>query len=687
MRLRRVLSVAASAALAVLAPASAASDQPRPAVLILSVPALRADDMRSSALPTLQRLASNAAAGWINTRTFSDRSAGDDPLASAYLTIGSGARAASAALMGGTVNTDVSVIRDYNRRLRHPVTPGHLGMLVRKAGLRIRVAGNTDTAVPGRHVLLLAMDDRGGVDEYVAAVRPDPRAPFGIRTDLEALPEPEQGWLTVWEFGDLLRADEYAQFCTEAVAERHRLAALRRLNDLLARRWEPVVTGSRSGRHPCIAWFLVPDAPAYDALTPTLLVLPDGQSGLLFSPSTRLPGVLLNVDVLPSLSALLHVPPPSGLEGRAVTIQPCQEPLFSTWLQVRDHRARVARLQFSLGTLRTLRLLLIALLALLVAGAGAQRFPYRVHAWARGLAGAYLGALVLQVFAGFVPFPSVETGAPVLAVVALGSGAAAASLPSISRTLGLSLAWALTAGTAVALAASPQAVTDSWLGPNVMVGVRFYGIGNELAGVWLGASLLALVGTRTNAVAAAPAFAVLGVLALLPNRGANLGASLSFLAASIAVAAASVAPRCRIAVVLGSALILALLGAAALYVSERPTELSHLGRLLEERGDVGNVIVRKLATNVRLTVGSPWTITLIASLLGVSALARKKTCWRPALVRVCLPALAAVLLLNDSGIVAAALAAATVLSGGVLMLSSRAVPAPQPQGVCDHGDR
>jgi hypothetical protein len=212
-------------------------------------------------------------------------------------------------------------------------------------------------------------------------------------------------------------------------------------------------------------------------------------------------------------------------------------------------------------------------------------------------------------------------------------------------------------------------------------GARFYGIGNEYAGVILGASVIggaALLSPRDRAgfcqrSVLAVALAAAAVLTGLPPFGANLGMSLAFMAAVVVLVLYLWRNRLGAPEVVGALLVGAFLVGAALVFAlvVHGTETSHIGRLasaVKEQGwhIVGQTCLRKASMNWLLVQRSAWTDAAVAALgvLLIAVLARPKrlqaalsgrSWFVPSLVA-CIVGSATALLVNDSGILAAALA-------------------------------
>jgi hypothetical protein len=217
----------------------------------------------------------------------------------------------------------------------------------------------------------------------------------------------------------------------------------------------------------------------------------------------------------------------------------------------------------------------------------------------------------------------------------------------------------------------------AWMSYSVMEGARYYGIGNEFAGAFIPASLLVSYALLTSKrrrfwPAVSAGLAVIAILVGLPSAGANAGCFLSaimgFGVAGVIWWKGSVSGRDVILIVLLAGLLLA--GEVAIDLVRGGHDQSHIGRALSFGGSITDIAWRKVALNVYLLFHSPWSLTLLAGIAGIWTLWRDpnlslKSCITNDRIAtgVCagiVTSIVAILLFNDSGVVAAA--EATVLT-------------------------
>jgi hypothetical protein len=258
--------------------------------------------------------------------------------------------------------------------------------------------------------------------------------------------------------------------------------------------------------------------------------------GDLTSDSTRLDGYVLSTDVAPTILDRLGVAVPSEMSGQPIRSEGGVDPGA-----VESLGARMAEIPQRRGPVVGFALLVwfvvLALVAAVTRG-GLARPGIRVA----GIAVVYL-PLVLLLGAALEPSQGVEQlltifGAPLLA------GATLAALGGY-RALAVASGLTVVAYAVDVIAGSPL-TSLSLLGPNPGLGVRFYGIGNELEALL---AVLVVAGTG----AALTGFAPPG---LAPRRSATV-----FLATGLASAFVFAAGRFGADV--GAAIVLPLGGAVA----------------------------------------------------------------------------------------------------------------------------
>jgi hypothetical protein len=349
-----------------------------------------------------------------------------------------------------------------------------------------------------------------------------------------------------------------------------------------------------------------------EGLQPVLLLGDDVPRGLLASPSTRyLPGLIPATDL-----AATALGQPFGAGRQAVVV----------FGDLNDLEAAVTRWEGKPG-LPGLALLLAAILVL----ARWRCWP-RLALFAMGLP---LGLFIAPLF--------LPGNAALLLALAFG-GLAAWRLSGQAISVGILTVLALD------LLLGGPVITRTPLSYSMTEATRFYGIGNETAGIFIGAVLLCTKRLRLSL--AAPILLSLTMLIGLPTLGANVGCAVAALV-GLAVRCCTALPKKQrlLGVLIAALLIFSGLGALAYWDASRAAaQQSHLGKAVSG-GRVGMVQtgMRKLAMNGHLLLTSPWSVLLIAQMLALLLRRRQQD-----MDLTMISAAVAALIANDSGVMAAA---------------------------------
>ncbi|UCC69045.1 MAG: hypothetical protein JSV79_03760 [Armatimonadota bacterium] len=609
------------------------------------------------------------------------------------------------------VHLGIGELLRQNAGVPYPLRLGLLGGTLRRSGLRVACIGNADTpSGVHREAVCIGMDEQGMVelgDVGAGLLRRNHSLPYRLTTDVERLLSVfhRAADVVVLELGETSRAEEYSQLMPPGAARSARLRAIERADLMLGRVVErlaiedwAVLVITPNIRQPDPGEVLA-------ALTPVVFFRHGKEPGLLASPSTggghfahRL-GLVLNTDIAPTVLDYFDLEPPPDVIGQPVARRaPAGDHLARLHFDVVRHD----RVEFS----RRQLFRVFPVVAAVALWASAFLLVIRDHAppWARAVARGLLLAVIsippAMLLVALRPLSAVETAAAAiagaLAIAFIGSwitGWRSGHVLPALVLVGL-LAYDLLRGQGM-LAWSP-------LSYSVAGGARFYGIGNEYAGALLGAGLIAASGllSRRERAAWGEGFAaglvLVGLVAVIgcPAWGANLGMALGC-AIGFAVFALYLWRSRPTGRQLVGALVLALAIAAAVVAVGmflQGGEGSHIGRWFSRLRSHGwtalaEVAVRKLSMNWLLVRVSLWTEVAVAGLgvLAAAVLARprsllselKDRIWLTPAVLACLAGAAASFLLNDSGILGAAL---TLLYGaGSLAYVGLAEPPAKPK--------
>ncbi len=385
-----------------------------------------------------------------------------------------------------------------------------------------------------------------------------------------------------------------------------------------------------------------------------------GFSGELTSDSTRTDGYVLTTDIAPTVLERLGIGVPSAMSGQAIRAEGTVDVA-----SIEALGARMAVISERRGPVIGVSLLVWLVVFGLVALVGSGRVA-RVAVRLLALSVVYLPLLLL---AGAALEPSRESeqllvmfGAPSLAALTL------LALPGY-RALAVASGLVVLAYALDVIAGSPL-TSLSLLGPNPGLGVRFYGIGNELEALL---AVLVLAGTGAALTGFRPAldkrrcalaFAATGLLAALVfaagRFGADVGAAIVMPIGAAAAIYRVATPRRHAALALTITAFFAFAGFIAA-IDLLTGANAHLTRSVLDAGglgDLADVAQRRLRLSAH-SFTRPVLLAFLPLVGGLAALAAFKRdvlrSWlrdAPALRAGLLGALAATLagtLANDSG--------------------------------------
>jgi hypothetical protein len=746
---RRAVIAAATLALAALLfigalPASGASPPGR--IVVILTPYMTWDDVLTGPMPSTRSLAESGVVGDMNVRSGAV-GGGGATLSKGALMLSAGASALSDGraleAFGASETVDGFAARDMYERL-YGMPPrdaaivylgsaqqaasnaettldnriGALGDAIGEAGFPTAAVGNSDPGlgIPAelcaRPAAIVAADRHGLVrfgDVSPSLLTTDAVAPYGVRTDPTKLDEAYNAAVAlgarfiVVDPGDLARANDLRSSATTGAAETARLRALRTT--------DRVVGMVRRDLGPSdllvVLAPLVPEVVDVPAdLAPVILGgagMPS--SSLVRVASTRRDGICTVMDVSATLVRLAGATPPVEMVGSLIGGVPAGglEERLGTLRRMNDTAVAVETIRAAAAnTYITVTILLLLASALAVTRDGLL-VPARLRATLRAL-------LLLSLSfapAGLLMFAVWRWPSTPLAAAGLLVGTAVAIwgvvlLASRGRSEGFPLLL-LTAIATLVL------VVDQWLGAPLsftgvfgyspLFGARYYGIGNEMAGMLLGCSLVALalaLDLYRDRPWAAPirrygwplAGAVVVASTAAPFFGANVGAiawmTVGFLVGWLQLHGRRVFTWRNVAIAIALVVLLLLAASAADLLGSGSA--THLGRAIAgaEQGGPASflaLIARKAETNMRVLGRTNWTWLLVALLVVLGYMR-----WRPrgefasmlraypalsAAMAASLAAGAAGYFTEDSGIIIPALAMLPVGVAALSLMMSR----------------
>ncbi len=643
----------------ILIPAAlfAAGGEEERQVIMLAVDGLSLPEWQYAAenFPAIEDFLDKSSMALLNTRT-----AGRLTSENAYVTIGAGARAEGTGYAGLALNTDetyeyypagkvykrytgrepqgevvhlgINTINEANESANFSIVPGALGTLLKEAGLKRAVLGNGDHKNLNRLAVNLAMDEYGVVDYGTVnkeILKGGGELSAGFMTDVDRL------WKNFWE---------YKNKCQYIVIEWGDTFRLRETEPLLSSERAEALFDLQLNN---LAEFLERISPLLNSETILILVTPtpegiiipgdgdlsllainngDEGPGLLTSDTTRRPGLVTNTDIASTVLSYFDISSPSFLYGSAIKKLPSNSSqqglsgLMELNRQISNvHQQRPPLIKFYI----------LLQIIMVISAVGALFLRRNLYKYLK------YPMMSLMLFPlSFLLLSVVQPGNLYLSFLAV-----------ILLTLFLTwvfkfrtssyVAFFLRIGAVTSLAiildllTGAELIKNSILGYDAISGSRFYGIGNEYMGIFIGSAVLFIASVyqlkfnkKPLVSALSLSFFVLIIYLLLsPRWGANFGGSLTALTAFTVTFLGLEdwkLDKKNLSRVIGI-MVLFVLALVLLNYKGEDGMVSHVGKafnLVRVGGleEVANILIRKGAMNLKLFRYSLWSRILVVFL-------------------------------------------------------------------------
>jgi hypothetical protein len=533
----------------------------------------------------------------------------------------------------GLVYTDIYRLIKRNEDSEYQNFIGYLGESVKKGNGVTCYIGNADTSRPDRSSMLIAADSSGeiGIGETENITIEDRLFPYGRRTDYNKLAElykqylPASSFIVV-ETGDLERLERYKYYMSEASYKSYRAMVIKDIDGFVE---ELVDYGGYNilifiSTYPSKA-----DVEQGNRLTP-VVVFGNQEEGLLYSNSTRRAGIILNTDLADYILVKL------GLRNSCAI---SESPKAEGGVFLEDMNRRIVMAS-------KLRLPVLTAFAAMIMSAVVVLFAYVVFLRSKlreshGRLSAYVVYTILSFPLVLLYLPTAVPGESP-AVYMMFAAAAALMLSLLlqltarhSLRVVLALCILQLAALAIDIITGSPFIKQSVLGYDPIIGARFYGIGNEYAGIFIGCSLIIpgclqeLSGRRLSRggfiAYALLCTALLGQSLYGANFGGAIAGAFGYILAFFLIYGIEFTKRNVIKGISVVCMPVILFFAAEL---SGITAASHMGRLIADTMSSGPGVVlatiqRKLAMNLRLIRYTIWTKVLICIIAAISLMLYK----------------------------------------------------------------
>lgn len=641
-------------------------------------------------------LEENGARGFMNINSGGSRSA-----ANSYLSIGSGTKANGIKDMGDSFMADeliaggksanqlylqqtgreiaskeaiifLSIEKLKKAEQKYPIKVGALGELLKANNLSSSVYGNNDIDKRIRYAPLITMDETGLSygDVGATTLQNDELRPFGIKTDYDML-------LTNWEkdlnngtslvvidLGDLSRLAELNDQMSKEYGQIVKTEIYKEMGDFISK----IINKLDKNQTLIVASPMVNNEgiKSSNLLAPIWIYGDNIEGNILTSNTTKREGIVVNIDITATIIDLLHIKEqPIEMIGEKIEI-------INSGIDLDKELYHIASI-YSLRPQVVYSYVFWQIIVLL----------FSVWVWLKKkteymnftkiiLAGILSYPLLLLLTAIYTP-SNLYIYLFFLLIISMIIGWLLSRLKPAKMffAIGLLTFLALT----IDILLDSFLIKRSFLGYDPIIGARFYGIGNEYMGIYIGATLLFTssllqLSKKNNLIIllVSTIYFILCFFLLYPTLGTNAGGSISaiFAVTFTLLNMIGLSKRRSWFILLLSGVILGFIALIAINYFVAQENQSHIGRAINQI-KIGNIsaifqtIERKLNMNWRLIQVTSWSKVMLTSLFVMAILfiknsflnlKNKYTYIFYGFYGIILGAIIA-LIVNDSGVIAA----------------------------------
>lgn len=527
---------------------------------------------------------------------------------------------------------DIANLKNRNKAASDSSGMGLIGDAVHSSNKKTCVLGNSDGVRTDRSAVFMAMDssglvDYGDIDDILTA---DASFPGGKRTDYNRLAELYKQYLPacsllVLDTGDLARLEQYKRYLSREQYAKFRSQILAWIDGLSA----DILEADQNITLVITSTYSPAPGKSTNPMSP-ILVHDSGIGGTLYSDRTRREGIIANMDFAGLILDRL------GMEDRAQVVE----------LPHRDNYNFIRGLQQKCNTISAMRapvlkaytilvMLTLVLVSLLFLNNRFKKSVLLRHAAKLLL----LTDLIIPYLFLYVPV-SIAANTALYAVLCFSIAALLSVLLSFAVHSSLDrfiiICFSITSGLVIDVMCGSPYIKQSVLGYDPIIGARFYGIGNEYIGVFLGSSL-AFIGCilekyrqwkHINRLRIHSVWLMLFLtcIAGLPFWGANFGGAIALLTGFFIMYALINGIKLHFKAFLALFILLALSSGLITVIDlSGKDNYTHIGRLAIEIRDKGmtplyTTAVRKVSMNLRLIRYTIWTKVLMCIIAAVTIL-------------------------------------------------------------------
>ncbi|NLJ78315.1 MAG: hypothetical protein GX329_03035 [Tissierellia bacterium] len=517
-------------------------------------------------------------------------------------------------------NIGIGGLYNQNEVNRYNPYIGALGDSLHEAGFRTAVFGNADTGEnTDRDSALIAMDSRGLIDHgnIDDILLEDMDYPHGYRTDYNRILMEMEGIktdasLVIIETGDLDRLYSYGSHLS---AENFYVK-----KDLILEDIDNFIHGlmEEIREQNALLMILSPNPGSRSRMSPIMVWGATSFGGTIISSTTNREGIISNLDIAPTVAEFLNTSRENMLGNPIRTIG---RRGVLDYIRSIDER---------INTTSNFRVKILLVYALASIGIS---LIISIIFWLNIELEKKMGELfrILLLILYGIPlifvlnsiFPNDSLFKFILSSSIISILYAILAIKYKDRKLIAIISLSLFLIVLLDLLSNGSIARFSIFSHDPIIGARYFGIGNELMGVFLAATTISagILYNRYGNRMIPMIFLIFSVAAIAhPRLGANVGGTIAILASTIYFASEAMEKRLGYRNAITSIAIMLMVIAITAYIDIRlnpnPSHLGNSLMLLNERGIgiVENIIYRKLSMNLTLLRTSIWTKVLLISI-------------------------------------------------------------------------
>lgn len=522
-------------------------------------------------------------------------------------------------------NTELNRILSENEEKSYDAKIGALGDNIHNADLKTAIFGNSDTdELFFRMASLIPMDSKGLVDygNVDNILLQDEGYPYGLKTDYDKILREiekvkEEVSLIVIDTGDLKRLDLYNSYLNDEMFEYHRKNILNRMDGFIE---ELIKDADKDSMFILISPTIENQRLKSSKLSPILIWEKDElKSGTLRSGTTRRQGIVSNLDIAPTIAEFLDISK-DNFVGHEISIEKINDNIeYVSELDKKTNLVSDLRSPYlKVYNVFTIITTIIAFTVIIMKKKFGKKHINIVEK-------LLLATLSIPTMLLILPLMNIENiymyiftslilliGIIILISITLKKENRLWILLLVSFLIIL-----------IDISTGSNLTKTSIMGYDPIMGARYFGIGNELVGVFLPSMMLSVVFLMNKFNNKLPMILLfISTVAIgHPNLGANVGGTISILFSSVIFVLLMLNVKLDIKKIImilsGVVITVMIIGAIDIYINPNPTHLGQTILMILREGPISitSVIFRKLSINIKLIKISTWSKVLYTSLI------------------------------------------------------------------------